>query len=98
GRTIPIAQIAIASFANPAALLRVGGNYYALSTESGPALLGAGLSGGRGAVQQKTLESSNVDVALEFTRLIIAQRGFQVNARMITASDQILQELANILH
>ncbi|MBI1831967.1 MAG: flagellar hook protein FlgE [Planctomycetes bacterium] len=97
GRTLPIAQLAIASFANPAALNRIGGNYYSLTSESGPALLGAGLSGGRGSVQQKALESSNVDVALEFTRLIIAQRGFQVNARMITASDQTLQELANIL-
>lgn len=97
GRTLPIAQIAIAAFANPSALSRAGGNYYELTSESGPALLGAGLSGGRGSVEQKALESSNVDVALEFTRLIIAQRGFQVNARMITASDQILQELANIL-
>lgn len=97
GRTLPIAQLAIAAFSNPAALNRIGDNYYSLSSESGPPLIGSGLSGGRGAVQQKTLESSNVDVALEFTRLIIAQRGFQVNARMITASDQILQELANIL-
>jgi len=97
GRTLPIAQLAIATFANAAALDRVGDNYYGLTSESGPALIGAGLSGGRGGVQQKTLESSNVDVALEFTRLIIAQRGFQVNARIITASDQILQELANIL-
>jgi len=97
GQTLPIAQIAIASFANPAALNRVGANYSSLSSESGPALLGAGLAGGRGSVQQKALESSNVDVSLEFTRLIIAQRGFQVNARIITASDQILQDLANIL-
>ncbi len=97
GRTLPVAQLAIATFANPAALTRIGDNYMGLSSESGPALLGSGLSGGRGAVQQKSLESSNVDVALEFTRLIIAQRGFQVNARIITASDQILQELANIL-
>ena len=97
GRTLAVAQLAIASFANPAALNRVGDNYYSLSSESGPALVGAGLSGGRGSVQQKALESSNVDVSLEFTRLIIAQRGFQVNARIITASDQILQDLANIL-
>ncbi|MBX9678466.1 MAG: flagellar hook protein FlgE [Gemmataceae bacterium] len=97
GRTLPIAQLAIANFANPAALTRVGDNYLSLSSESGPALVGSGLSGGRGAVAQKALESSNVDVALEFTRLIIAQRGFQVNARIITASDQVLQELANIL-
>jgi flagellar hook protein FlgE len=97
GRNLPIAQLALATFANPGALKRIGDNYYSLSSESGPALLGTGLSGGRGAVQQKALESSNVDVSLEFTRLIIAQRGFQVNARTITASDQILQELANIV-
>src|SRR5205085_12243757 len=97
GRTLPVAKLAIASFANAAALNRTGDNYYSLSNESGPALIGAGLAGGRGAVQQKALESSNVDVSVEFTRLIIAQRGFQVNARIITASDQILQDLANIL-
>ncbi len=97
GKTLPVAQLAIAKFANPGALDRRGENYYALTSESGPALIGAGLAGGRGSVNQKTLESSNVDVALEFTRLIIAQRGFQVNARIITASDQVLQELANIL-
>ena len=98
GRNLPIGQLAIASFANPGALVRTGDNYYTLSSGSGPALLGTGLSGGRGSIQQKALESSNVDVSLEFTRLIIAQRGFQVNARTITASDQILQELANIVH
>lgn len=97
GRILPIAQIAIADFANPAALLREGSNYFGLSSESGTALIGAGQTGSRGTVQQKTLESSNVDVALEFTRLIIAQRGFQVNARTITASDQVLEELANII-
>lgn len=98
GKTLPIAQIAIAKFANPSALSRLGNNYLGLSSESGPALLGAGLSGGRGSIQSKSLESSNVDVAQEFTNLIIAQRGYQVNARVITASDQVLQELANILH
>jgi flagellar hook protein FlgE len=68
-----------------------------LSTESGPPLYGSGLAGGRGAVRQKALESSNVDVSLEFTRLIIAQRGFQVNAKVITASNEVLQDLANII-
>lgn len=97
GRILPIAQLAIAEFANSAALLREGNNYFGLSSESGAALISAGLSGGRGAIQQRALESSNVDVALEFTRLIIAQRGFQVNARTITVSDEVLEELANII-
>src|SRR5262249_1919344 len=51
GRTLPLAQLALASFANPSALLREGNNYFGLSSESGTALLGAGLSGGRGSVQ-----------------------------------------------
>jgi flagellar hook protein FlgE len=97
GRTLPIAQIAIASFTNPGGLSREGDNFFSLSNNSGLPLLGTALSGGRGSVQSGTLESSNVDVALEFTRLITAQRGFQVNARTITATDEVLQELSNII-
>lgn len=97
GRTLALAQLGIASFANPAGLDRQGDNYFALSNHSGNALIGAGLSSGRGSVQQGSLETSNVDIAQEFTQLIIAQRGFQVNARTITVSDQVLQELANII-
>ncbi len=97
GRILPIAQLAVANFANAGALLRGGDNYASITSESGPALIGGGQSAGRGAVVQKALESSNVDVALEFTRLIIAQRGFQVNARTITASDEVLKELADII-
>jgi flagellar hook protein FlgE len=97
GKTLALAQLAVANFANPAALNRVGNNNYALSSESGPPLVGAGLSAGNGAVEQKQLESSNVDVSLEFTRLIIAQQGYEVNAHVITEANQILQDLANII-
>jgi flagellar hook protein FlgE len=97
GQTIALAQLAIASFANPPALDRVGNNYFNFTAESGQPLIGAATTGNRGQVRQKVLEASNVDVALEFSRLIIAQRGFQVNARTITASNEVLQELANIL-
>lgn len=97
GRNLPIAQLALAEFSNASGLHREGNNFFTLSQNSGEALIGGALSGARGAVQRGTLESSNVDTALEFTRLIIAQRGFQVNARTITVSDQILQELANII-
>jgi flagellar hook protein FlgE len=97
GQILPIAQLAIATFNNPAGLNRQGNNFFNLSSSSGLALLGPGLSGGRGSVQQGVLESSNVDVALEFTRLIIAQRGFQVNARTISTSNDILQDLVTII-
>jgi flagellar hook protein FlgE len=96
GQTLPIAQLAVASFNNPAGLSREGQNYFSLTAQSGIPLLGTADSGGRGTIQQGTLESSNVDVALEYTNLITAQRGFQVNTRTITASDQMLQDLANI--
>jgi flagellar hook protein FlgE len=96
GRTLSIAQVAIATFNNPGGLTREGSNYFSQSTQSGIPLLGTANSGDRGSIQQGALESSNVDVALEFTRLITAQRGFQVNTRTITVSDQILQDLANI--
>jgi flagellar hook protein FlgE len=97
GRVLPIAQLAVASFDNPGGLDRLGNNYFGLTNNSGLPLLGAALSGGRGDIQGGTLESSNVDVALEFTRLIVAQRGFQVNARTITAVDDVMQQLANII-
>lgn len=93
----PLAQLAFASFTNPGGLDRIGDNYFALSSNSGLATLSTPLSGGKGSVHAGTLETSNVDVALEFTRLITAQRGFQVNARTITAADGVLQELGNII-
>ncbi len=55
------------------------------------------MAGGAGRMSSSTIESSNVDIALEFTRLITAQRGFQVNARTITTTDQMMQELANLI-
>src|SRR5262249_32511555 len=69
GRVVPIAQMAIASFANPGGLIREGNNLFSVSSESGGALIGPGGSGGRGLVVQGALEASNVDVALELTRL-----------------------------
>ena len=97
GQTLAIAQIAVANFDNPGGLARVGNNYYTANGESGPPLVAGGLSGGNGAVEQGQLESSNVDVSTEFTQLIIAQQGYEVNAHVITTADQILQDLANIL-
>ena len=97
GQTLAIAQLAIASFANPGGLDRIGGNFYSTSANSGAALVGAGETAGRGTVQSGELESSNVDVSTEFTNLIIAQRGFEVNAHVVTTGDQILGDLINIM-
>ncbi|QDU40220.1 Flagellar hook protein FlgE [Maioricimonas rarisocia] len=97
GRTFPLAQLAIASFQNPEALERAGQNFYAQSLGSGEVELGTALELGRGAVRSGSLEQSNVDIALEFTRLIIAQRGFSANARTITVTDEILEELNSLI-
>src|SRR6266545_4609664 len=97
GRTIALAQLAVAGFNNEGGLLRSGNNYFLTSAASGEALVGTAGSGGLGSVQGSALEGANVDIAIEFSRLIIAQRGFQVNARTITAANETLQELANVI-
>jgi len=96
GTKQPIAQLAIATFLNPAGLERVGGTAFRTSVNSGAAQVGGANSGGRGSVTAGSLEMSNVDLSQEFTNLIVAQRGFQANSRVISTSDEILQELVNL--
>ncbi len=96
GKTAPIAKVALANFTNPAGLVDVGGSLFVESANSGIPLIGAAGEGGRGTVVSGALEMSNVDLAEEFTKMIIAQRGFQANARVITTTDQILNELVNL--
>ncbi len=90
-----IAYLALAGFTNANGLERVGNSLFAESANSGALTLGAP-GGDLGTLQTGTLEMSNVDLAQEFTNLIIAQRGFQANARTITASDEMLQDLVNL--
>lgn len=97
GINFPIAQLAIASFRNPDGLQSAGSNYYGTSLASGNPEIGTALSGDRGAIRAGQLEGSNVDLALEFTRLLVAQRGFSANARTITVTDEVLEELTNII-
>jgi len=95
GRARPIGQLAMAVFANPGGLERLSGAWRA-TPNSGLVQIGTASSGGRGTMLAGSLEMSNVDLAEEFTRLIVAQRGFQGNARVITASDEVLQEVVNL--
>jgi len=96
GQVKALAQVAIASFANPEGLERVTGTMFKASVNSGLAQLGSASSGGRGTMAPGTLEMSNVDLAEEFTNLIRTQRGFQANSRVITTSDEMLQEIVNL--
>ncbi len=96
GLTNPIAMLAIANFSNPEGLERVTGSNWRATSNSGLAQLGTTNTGGRGTVAPGTLEMSNVDLASEFTELIRSQRGFQANSRVITSSDELLQEIVNL--
>ncbi|WP_298462451.1 flagellar hook protein FlgE [uncultured Cellulomonas sp.] len=91
-----VGQIALASFANPAGLQKSGSSLYTTSVNSGEPMIGTAGNGGRGSLAGGALEMSNVDLSSEFTNLIIAQRGFQANSRVITTSDELLQELVNL--
>ncbi len=96
GRTEQLGQVALANFANPSGLEKAGDSFYRGSANSGAASVGAAGTGGRGSLASGVLEMSNVDLAQEFTNLIVAQRGFQANSRVVSASDEILQDLVNL--
>ena len=93
GTTSAIARIAVASFTNPGGLEKAGDSTYTATASSGTATVTTAGTNGTGNLSSGYLEMSNVDLSQEFTNLIVAQRGFQANARIITTSDQILQEL-----
>ncbi|MPN35788.1 Flagellar hook protein FlgE [bioreactor metagenome] len=88
--------MALATFNNPSGLNKVGDNMYTQSNNSGIAQVGPANSGGRGKFNPGSLEMANVDLAQEFSNMIITQRGFQANSKIISVSDEMLQELANL--
>lgn len=96
GTTEAIARISLATFTNPGGLEKAGSSNYRTSVNSGVATLGIAGTGSLGTILSGSLEMSNVDLSQEFTNLIVAQRGFQANARIITTSDEVLQELTNL--
>lgn len=91
-----MARLATADFVNVMGLEKVGETAYRASANSGPVEMGVPGEGGNGTVLSGALEMSNVELAAEFTNLILAQRGFQASSRVITTSDQVLEELVNI--
>lgn len=91
-----LGQLALADFTNPLGLERVGETAFRATVNSGAVQLGVSGEGRRGSLMGGALEMSNVDLSAEFTNLILAQRGFQANARVISTSDAVLEELVNI--
>lgn len=96
GENIELAQVALATFSNTAGLSKVGDTLFIESRNSGIPEIGASGTGGKGSVKPESLEMSNVDLSQEFVDMIITQRGFQANSRIITTSDEMLQELVNL--
>jgi flagellar hook protein FlgE len=96
GQQKVLAQVALARFQNEDGLTRVGGNQFAATPNSGLAQIGTATSGSYGSIVAGTLEESNVSLADEFTKMIVAQRAFEANTRSISTGDQNLQDLINL--
>lgn len=96
GQTVPLSQVAISLFNNVQGLAKTGQNYWSETLASGSASIGLSNQGGRGSTLGANLELSNVDVAEEFTKLIVSQRGYQANSRIVTTTDTLLEETLNL--
>lgn len=97
GETQSLGQIGVATFVNPEGLHQAGGNLYEETVNSGSANLGNAQVGAAGRMVGGALENSNVDTAEQFVALIQAQRGFQANARVITAENEVLRDTVNLI-
>lgn len=96
GEQLVVGQVAMASIRNPESLISVGNNSYQLSARSAVPAVGTAGTGGRGSILGGAVENSTVDIAKEFTNLIVLQRGYQANTRVVTTVDEISQETINL--
>ena len=98
GQSLALGQLALAQFGNEGALARVGSNAFQTTAASGQPVIGDPGTGGLGTMTGGSLEQSNVDMATEFSSMIVYQRAFEANAKVITAFDQLMQDTINIEH
>ncbi|WP_427338644.1 flagellar hook protein FlgE [Caloranaerobacter sp. DY30410] len=96
GEKKSLGQLVLAKFDNPMGLQKVGNNFFESTPNSGEPQIGKPSSSGFGSINPGVLEMSNVDLSMEFTEMITTQRGFQANSRVITTTDEMLQELVNM--
>jgi flagellar hook protein FlgE len=96
GQVLYLARVALANFTNAWGLSREGGNLWAETRQSGQPLTGTPGTAGLGKIAPNSLEQSNVDLSTEFVNMIIQQRGFQANSRIITTTDDMMAELINL--
>jgi flagellar hook protein FlgE len=97
GTSLVVAQVALAGISNPDTMVSVGNNNFQIGAKTSTPVVGAAGTGPRGTIQGGALEASTVDIAQEFTNLIVYQRAYQANSRVISTSDQILQDLISLI-
>ncbi|MDQ2844035.1 MAG: flagellar hook protein FlgE [Acidobacteriota bacterium] len=93
-----VAQVALAGVRNPESLVDVGNNNFTLGSDTAAPAIGISGTGGRGVIDGKSLEGSTVDIATEFANLLVYQRSYQANSRVVTVSDSLAQEAVNLVH
>jgi flagellar hook protein FlgE len=96
GSQAVVAQLALAAISNPQSLISTGQNNFELGADTAAPAIGTPGTGSRGTIQGGALESSNVDIATEFTNLIVYQRSYEANSRVISTLDQLTQDLLNL--
>ena len=97
GQTQALGQILLANFPNQGGLARTGSNDFAATLSSGPANIGVAGTGGRGTISGGALEESNVDISTQFANLIVAESGYQANAKVVTTLDTVIQDTINLI-
>jgi flagellar hook protein FlgE len=98
GQQVVVAQVAMASVRNPESLIASGNNNFQVSARTATPAIGLPNTGGRGDIVGGAIEASTVDIAREFTQLIVLQRGYQANSRVVTTVDELSQETINLKH
>ena len=96
GQVLPLYRVALANFQNEQGLYKIGSNLYRETRLSGDPITGKPGTNGLGSISPNSLEQSNIDLATEFVKMITTQRGFQANSKIITVTDQMLNELINL--
>jgi len=98
GNQVVVGQVAVASIRNPETLIAMGNNNFQLSSGTATPSIGTSGTGGRGDIQGGAIESSTVDIASEFTNLMVYQRGYEANSRVVTTADTLSQDTINLIH
>jgi flagellar hook protein FlgE len=98
GKQVTVAQLAMANFTNPDSLLAVGNNSYQTTGSTSNPSIGLANTGGRGQIEGSSLESSTADIATEFTNLMVDQRSYEANSKVVTTADQLNNAVINLIH